>query len=59
MSYIRAGDGAKPPSTPKGNAMPRATRNRTLIAQARVSAPELAKWRAAPIRVSGSHRFAS
>ena len=26
--------------------MPRATRNRTLIAQARVSAPELAKWRA-------------
>ena len=35
--------GQKPPSIPRGNSMPRATRNRTLIAQARVSAPELAK----------------
>ena len=46
MSYIGAGEGAKPPSTPRGNAIPRATQNRILIAQARVSEAELAEWRA-------------
>ena len=46
MYDIGTGEGAKPPSTPRRNAMPRTTRNRTLIAQARVSEAELAKWRA-------------
>ena len=46
MYDIGADEGALPPSTPGGNAMPRATRNRTLMAQARVSEAELAEWRA-------------
>ena len=45
MYDIWTGEGAKPPSTPRENAIPRATRNRTLIAQARISEAELAEWR--------------
>ena len=46
MYYIGTGEGAKAPFDPQRKRLPRVTRNRTLIAQARVSDAELAEWRA-------------